>query len=237
MSALRHLSHGLTVELGPRFCAVRLDEPHASTGFPLVGGALATTRLVVIHEVRNADLPEDRDPLDHARMLQRDRLGEDGLVLLTSRSLEDVDVREATSSDVLATAVATVGLGNALRVGDSPGPIVLPGTINLVVRASVPLTLEARREALSLLAEARTTAVLEARVASRRSFAVATGTGTDALVLLTPLAGAQHAYAGKHTDLGSAIGQAAWLAVTDGIARWRREIEPTLPEALRGGPR
>lgn len=233
MTRCVHREESLEVSLGDRCCIIRLAVPHESTGFAVLGGGLATTRNVTIHEVRNADLGADVDPSEFASELQRTRVGEEGVVLLTSRTLFDVDVVSARDGDVDATAVATVGLGNALRIGDSAGPIDLPGTINLVVRVSCPLTLEARLEALTLLAEARTAAVLEHRFASRRSGLRATGTGTDAIVLLSPSGASPTRYAGKHTSVGAALGAAAFGAVKDGIARWRREIEPTLPPSRK----
>lgn len=232
-----HRAPEISVELGTRHCVIRTTAAHACTGFPLVGGALATSRLVAIHEVRNAELPVDVDPVAFATRLHDERVGEPGLVLLTSRALTSVDVRTATSGTTRALALATVGLGNALRIGDPPGPIPLPGTINLVAWVSAPLTLEARLEALTLVAEARTVAVREANVPSRRTGDPSTGTGTDAIVVLSPEHPSGESYAGKHTDVGAALGAAVLSAVTDGIARWRVEIEPTLPPRLGGGGR
>jgi adenosylcobinamide amidohydrolase len=143
-----------------------------------------------------------------------------------------------------------VGLSNAVRVGDSPGPLagVQVGTINLLCAVSVPLTEAAALEAASIAVEARTAAVLEARHPSRRSGAPATGTGTDCVVLAWPdtvyygtpkgfrtsrdgaPAGnppAPHAtiaapavFAGKHTALGHVIGRAVGDSVRAGVADW-----------------
>lgn len=235
MSRVVHLDAATEIRLGDRCCILRLAEPHESLGLAVLGGGLATTRTVSIHAIRNAELGVDVDPLELARRLEHERVGESGVVLLTSRTLAEVDVATASDGGCEALALATVGLGNALRVGDSSGPIELPGTINVVVRVDVPLTLQARLEALTLIAEARTAAMVEAGVRSMRSGGLATGTGTDAIVLLSPRGAACAEYAGKHTPVGAALGAAALAAVRRGIERWRREVEPTLPERGRSG--
>src|SRR5207237_10770827 len=73
---------------------------------------------------------------------------------------------------------------------------------------------------LGLAAEARTAAVLEARVPSRRTGKPATGTGTDCIVVAAPDAGARLAYAGKHTPIGALAGGVVREAVERGVRRW-----------------
>src|SRR5207237_9110467 len=120
--------------------------------------------------------------------------------------------------DCAAWAVGTVGLSNALRVGDPAGE-ASGGTINLLVCVSAPLTTEAALEGLCLAGEGKTLAVLESGTRSTASEARATGTGTDYIALAWPTVGTPLPYSGKHTAAGAAIGRAAFLAVTRGIAQ------------------
>jgi adenosylcobinamide amidohydrolase len=174
--------------------------------------------------VTNAELPPEVDP----RALCESRLRAAGVPaavgLLTSGQLARHRQASAAVDGVGAQALATVGLSNALRVGDAPGDLVARvGTINLLCAVSVPLSEEAALEALSIAVEARTAAVMEARHPSRRSGAVATGTGTDCVVLAWPEATAGTAgaaFAGKHTALGSAIGRSVGDCVRAGVADW-----------------
>jgi adenosylcobinamide amidohydrolase len=151
--------------------------------------------------------------------------------LMTTRDLASHVDAIARRGELSARCIATVGLGNALRAGDPPGRSV-PGTINLLCRVSVALSPEAQLEALALAAEARTLAVREAGVASTRSGAPASGTGTDCIVIAAPRAdgvpgragSAGHAgYAGKHTAIGHVIGAAVLDATRRGIARDQRD--------------
>jgi adenosylcobinamide amidohydrolase len=217
------VASSVRVEQEGRWLVVRFDAPHATLGWAPVGGGAGRARAVAWHQVFDRELDRDTD----AAALLRERLAGRGLAdsvgLLTSASLGgymDVGVEH---DGVAARCVATVGLSNALRVGDPPGPGPAVGTINLLVWLSVGLSEAARLEALSLVAEARTLAVLEAGVPSRRSGGPATGTGTDCIVVASPEASAGVApaeYAGKHTVAGHLVGMAVEEAVRRGVAGW-----------------
>src|SRR6185369_3977681 len=110
-----------------------------------------------------------RPPVDAKAFFER-RMREaslEGAVgLMTSRRLDAyVDVR-CEWGGVSARAVATVGLGNALRAGDPPGAAGRIGTINVLCQLSVGLGEEALVEAAAIAVEARTVAVLESGVTS-----------------------------------------------------------------------
>ena len=140
-----------------------------------------------------------------------------------ARPLAATSSRSAAAGASPRGCVATVGLGNALRAGDPPGPAARIGTINLLCQVGVPLREEALVEALSIAAEARTLAVREAGVPSRMSGAPATGTGTDCIVIAAPERPDGARYAGKHTGLGHVIGAAVHDAVARGAAAWLAE--------------
>ncbi len=204
----------------PRWLLVRFGRPHAVASWAIVGGGLRQARAVAWHQVSERDLGP---PVDARRFL-RERLAEVGLArgavgLLTSRALETYADVTCEHGGVTARCVATVGLGNALRAGDPPGPTGRIGTINVLCRLSVSLSAEALLEALALATEARTLAVREANVPSRVSGAPASGTGTDCVVIAAPAGRAGARYAGKHTPLGHLIGAAVYQATVQGIAR------------------
>jgi adenosylcobinamide amidohydrolase len=209
--------------LDGRWLVVRLPGPHVVLSWAIVNGGRRTASAVAWHEVRESEL---RPPVDPARLLST-RLAArgqgDAVGLLTSASVARHVVVERAFAGVAARCVATVGLGNALRVGDPPGPAARIGTINLLCQLSVSLGEEALVEALSIAAEARTLAVREARVQSRVSGAPATGTGTDCIVVAAPAGPGGARYAGKHTQLGHVIGATVHEAVARGAAAWIAE--------------
>jgi adenosylcobinamide amidohydrolase len=220
------------------FLVVQFPSLHEVAGWAVIGGGRRQSRTVAWLEVRNADLSAAVDPVAHAtHRLEQRGLGE-AVGLLTSRRIDRYHESAARSGELRARALATVGLSNALRVGDPPGPLrvgVRPGapgygTINVLVAVSARLSEAAAWEAASIATEARTAAVMEANFPSRRSGAVATGTGTDCLVLAWPTAATGTnppseavAFAGKHTPLGHVIGETVFRSVRAGVREWLEE--------------
>lgn len=212
-----------TLTRAPRALVVRFGAMQRMCSWAIVNGGMTRARAVAWIQVCDHDL---RPPVD-ARVLLRERMIElgapDAVGLLTSRDLDAFADISISHGDAHARCIATVGLGNALRAGDLPGPAARIGTINLLCHVDVPLTEEAVLEAMSIATEARTAAVLDAAVASRRSGLRSTGTGTDCIVIASPLASRPEAYAGKHTRVGHLVGAAVEDAVRRGALQWKKE--------------
>ncbi|WP_096785236.1 adenosylcobinamide amidohydrolase [Rhodobacter sp. CZR27] len=173
---------------------------------------------IVWREVRDADLGPEFDAEDWlAAQLARCGLA-DAVGLLTSRDLSAYRLSAAEAEGVRASCLATVGLGNAESVGRRISSARVAGTINLLVVAEAGLTEAAQLEALSIAAEARTAAVMEAGLVLPTG--PATGTGTDCIALACRPGPMR--YAGLHTAVGEAIGAAVRTAVLDGARDWCR---------------
>jgi adenosylcobinamide amidohydrolase len=210
-----------------RFLEARFDAPQRTLSWALVGGGFGVHRSVVWHFVRRQELPLGVDPQALCEERLRARGIEDAVGLLTARHLRPYARADASESLVHASAVVTVGLGNALRAGDAPWQAERIGTINVLCRVSEPLTDSALLEALALVAEARTAALIESAVPSTQSGAVATGTGTDCIVVACPCVGEPARYAGKHTATGAVIGRSVLEATRNATRRWLAETRFT----------
>ena len=196
-------------------------EPWAVVSWAVVNGGWQRTRQVAWLYLR---LNEIAGVADAAEWMQGQMHAEElgGAVgFMTSRRAGTYVEATGADQDCSAWAVGTVGLSNALRAGDSSGPITMPGTINMLVCCSQPLTVEAAMETLCLVSEAKALAMLESGVKSVRSGFAASGTGTDYLAVASPIHGERTPYAGKHTAVGAALGQAAYEAVAKGVREWR----------------
>jgi adenosylcobinamide amidohydrolase len=220
---LRHADAVWTVGVDLTRVHVRFAAPQRVLSWAPYRGGLCEARSVAIWQVTNAQLPLGVDPLALLAGYMRS-LDADGVGLLTSRTIGKLEVASAEHAGLSARAVVTAGLSNALRVGDTPGPLRAVGTINSVVHVSAPLTLPAALEALSLVAEARTLAVLEADEPSRRSLQPATGTGTDCIALCFAPGEPAESYAGKHTAIGHLVGSVALAATRAAVQRWSSEL-------------
>ncbi len=198
-------------------------EPHRMLSWAIVGGGFSRASAVAWLEVRNQELSPVIDPREFLLERMRERGMENAVGLLTSRNLDTYTDIEASQGDISARCVATVGLTNALRVGDPPAFLNKTGTVNILCRVSQMLSEEAMLEAMALAVEARTAAILASGIYSSVTGLPATGTGTDCVVIASPEGAAPAAYAGKHTAAGHAVGAAVFEAVTKGAERWKQE--------------
>jgi adenosylcobinamide amidohydrolase len=205
-----------------RWLEVDLCVPHSVIGWTLIGGGWHQAQHVFWHQVSDADLlPEVDAKLFFENRRKQWTTGTNGAGFLTGCSLaEFVEIRRDRNK-LSVRCVATIGLRNALRIGDPPSAIAFsPGTINILLQISQPLSECAALEALSLVAEARTAAVLDGHVPSSIGTTIATGTGTDCIVVASPLRSNDDStlvFAGKHTELGYLIGSCVYDSVTQGI--------------------
>lgn len=203
MSALRFAAPWMHLDLGGRRRVLSFA-PHRP-GF--VQAARITWR-----QVRNSDLGPD---LDATRWL-RQQLGAAGIrdcvAMMTSHDLTRAVQRRSGP----VQCVATVGLGNAGRIGQRSGPARGYGTINIALVIGAGLSRAAQIEALAQVAAARTAAVMDAGLALPGG--LTTGTGTDCIAIAANRG--RLAYAGLHTDLGFHLGRAAYQAVRAGADDW-----------------
>jgi adenosylcobinamide amidohydrolase len=205
-----------------RWLEVDLCIPHSTLGWTLIGGGRHQAQCVFWHNVGDGDLLPEVDAKLFFEERRTQRTGDTrGVGFLTGCPLAGFVEKRRDRGRLSARCVATIGLNNALRIGDlSRTTTFSPGTINILLQISCPLSECASLEALSLVAEARTLAVLDGHVPSTVGGALATGTGTDCIVVASPLPSDENpgaVYAGKHTDLGYLIGTCVYDAVSDGI--------------------
>jgi len=185
-------------------------------------------RRIVWRALRNADLTPE---LDVGTWVAAEMAGAGhaaAVGLLTSRDVARFVRVETCVEGHRVAALATVGLGNAERVGHrqhrSPEAEGY-GTINIAVQLATGLSEAAQIEALTIATQARTAAVSEAGL--RFAQGTVTGTGTDCIAIAAPEG--REAYAGLHTALGEALGAAVFRAVAEGAADWVAEN----PEMMR----
>jgi len=147
--------------------------------------------------------------------------------LMTAVSLADlVTVREAYEQ-IWVEGFVTVGTSNAVRAGEPVTPRqrtnsgTHPGTINLILVTNARLSASAMVGMVQVATEAKTAVLLHAQVKSWTGHAGATGTGTDAVVVVSG-DGPSQRYSGTHTILGELVGRVIGTAVTEGLGRYVR---------------
>lgn len=147
--------------------------------------------------------------------------------MMTAASMDSFRLYEALVEGVEIVVLVTCGLENARRVGDAAeyrSMVSAPeqaGTINIMVLTSATMTDAAMVEAVQMVTEAKTATLVQAGILSPVSGLVATGTGTDAVAVVSArIAGGcapQVSFCGKHVLFGEVLGQLVLDAVTDSI--------------------
>jgi adenosylcobinamide amidohydrolase len=212
-----------SIRLAPPLLVAEFASEQRVLSWALSHPGFQTARRVAWLEVRNKDLPESVDPLAHIASLMDEAGLSDAVTLVTSRDIRCHHLAQETVEGWSAACLATVGLSNGERVGTRCAePVWVPGTINLLVHVSEPLSEAAFVETVSIVAQARTAAVLDAGVV-RAGLAV-TGTGTDCIAVAAPSTGEGARFAGLHTAVGEAVGRAVYRAMEEGIAVWKKDF-------------
>jgi adenosylcobinamide amidohydrolase len=227
-----------TWSIRERTLAVFLPEPWLVLGWAPLGGGFKRADLILNHQIEMGDRAATEAPQAHlkrvVRALQRDpRLA---VAMMTGAKIASAGYALLAANGLKVGAWCSAGCANALRVGDSATIGVArgtategramralkPGTINIILAINQPLTRAAMAEALQIAVEARVAAIHDAGVTSVRSGAIATGTGTDCVVVAAPMsaAGANSiVYCGKHTLPAELIGRAVIRSCATAIAR------------------
>jgi adenosylcobinamide hydrolase len=198
------------------------------------GGGLSHVRFILNHQVpaNPIGLAPRRSACawkDPARYLGRvaAAAGAEGpsVGLMTAVPLAKLVTVRRRAGSLWVEGLFTVGVSNAVRAGEPPvaSPRVRaagPGTINMILVTNARLAASAMVCAVQVATEAKTAALLAAKVRSWTGRPGATGTGTDAVVIVSG-DGPSLRYSGTHTALGALIGQVVASGVAAGLARWR----------------
>ena len=140
------------------------------------------------------------------------------VAMMTGADVSAAAYELQTHQELQVAAWTTAGCSNALSVGDSATvERTSPATINIIVAVNQPLSRNALVEAVQIATEARVLAVQKAGVKSVVSGNLATGTGTDCIVVAAPSGDPIHQYCGKHTRLGELIGKAVLTSCLSAI--------------------
>jgi adenosylcobinamide hydrolase len=202
-----------------RTLIVTFPAPYRVLSWAPLHGGFIEARTILNHQVRTDAYPAHEPEVYLRSLAQRLNVPAPVVGLMTGVKLERLVRRVMHNSPMMIECFATVGLSNALAVGDPATYEEQPGTINLILAVNQPLAAAALVEAVAMVTEAKVRALYAAAVKSTISDALATGTGTDCVAVACPVGQPAYTYCGKHTRLGELLGQAVYEAVTEGIRR------------------
>jgi adenosylcobinamide amidohydrolase len=155
--------------------------------------------------------------MNHAAIVSRNFRGLEVIAVVTG-GVEANGGRAGDPASVLETPDGFESLRN-----QKPAEIK-PGTINIMVFISQPLTTAALTRVIITATEAKSAALQELAVNSRYSDGLATGTGTDQIIVAAPDPEPEDeiyrlTWAGKHSKLGELIGQAVKAGVKETLGK------------------
>ena len=200
-----------------RTLIISFPEPYLVISWAPLNGGLLQARSILNHQVRTNEYPST-DPASFLLTLaQRLEVPAPVVGLMTGVLMEKLVRRTIRQDSLLLECFATVGLSNALTVGEPATYDEKPGTINLLVALNQPLTEAALVEAVAMITEAKTRSLFDTGVKSALSATLATGTGTDCVAIACPQGETKYHYCGKHTLLGELLGRVVYEAMIEGL--------------------
>lgn len=169
---------------------------------------------------------------EYVRDLVEHKLGlsmETSAGMATIVSMENVCIETESYRDLTVTAIATASLEvNGGRVCDpaqyyeekGKSVNIKPGTINIMLHVNADMSPGCMTRAIVTLTEAKTAAIQELLGSSLYSSGIATGSGSDSVIVISNAESDYHVtYAGKHGKLGEMIGITVKTAVKKALDR------------------
>jgi adenosylcobinamide amidohydrolase len=139
--------------------------------------------------------------------------------MMTAADMGSFRMVQAAEQGVEIFVLVTTGLSNARRAGDYAehrkigNPQLDAGTINIICLTTASLTRAAMVEAVITTTEAKTAALQNLGIKSPVSDNLATGTGTDAVAIVSGHGSIKISYCGKHVVFGEILAKLVIEAV------------------------
>lgn len=145
--------------------------------------------------------------------------------MMTSAKMSSFRRVTKSARGVTIDMLVTAGVSNAKRAGEAAEyrqmgeQVTQTGTINLILLANAQLAPAAMTETVMVVTEAKTVALAQLGITSPKTGAIATGTGTDAIAVVSGHGPTQVRFCGKHTLFGELAAQAVIEAITQSLSR------------------
>jgi adenosylcobinamide hydrolase len=214
------LMPNIVLERTPEALHIDSEIPLTVVSSAVVGDRLTETRHIINMSVAS-EYNNDEPAHDLQTMAQGLGITEPFVGLLTAARLSEAQVMIETVGATTVAAVVTVGIRLPIASGVTEAAVLNgPGTINIILIADACLPHSARVNAIITATEAKTLALVEAGVRAPHG-GLATGTGTDAIVIASTERGETHEYAGPIAPVGALMGRAVRRAMLSALSSRR----------------
>lgn len=225
---VKSVTQHATVKKTPQHIHVAFSLPHAVLSSAVLNGGVVYADHLVNVKVPNHGAFTEPPDVTLSRYCEDAGWSGTTVGMMTAASMESFRMMQVSEQGVEIVVMVTTGLSNARRVGDfaehriMAAPAEQVGTINIVVMTSAVLTEAASVEAVLMATEAKTAALQDAGIRSPVSHGIVTGTGTDAVAIVSGHGPEVVGYCGKHVVFGEILGRLVTKTVTSSIA-WELE--------------
>ncbi|RTZ97181.1 MAG: hypothetical protein DSY90_08490 [Deltaproteobacteria bacterium] len=143
--------------------------------------------------------------------------------MMTSAKMTSFRKEQRSARGVDIAVLATAGISNARRAGDPAecrtfDPVeMVTGTINIIILTTAALSPAALVETVMVVTEAKTAALQDLGILSPVTGRGATGTGTDAIAVVSGKSSPPIRFCGKHTLFGELLASATIDAVCSSL--------------------
>ena len=145
--------------------------------------------------------------------------------MMTAASMKSFRKCAIRVQQLEVVVMLTSGLTNARRAGDPADYRRIPaGTINIIFLTNARLTPAAMVETIMTITEAKCAVLSELKIKSTLTGKIATGTGTDAIAVVSGYGSTEVSYAGKHVLFGEITAKAVMQALKESLAWYKDEV-------------
>ncbi len=203
----------------PMLLHVESAEPLSCLSSAVWGGGMLQARHIL-----NLGVPSDYRCGNHLADLQEAAqargIADPFIGLLTAAHIADAQVVVERDESAAVAAIVTLGMSHPTAAGVSiAAQSVGPGTINTIVLVDGRLSPAAHVNALITATEAKSLVMAEGSVRTPEGH-LASGTGTDALVVACTERGLYFEYGGPVSRIGALIGRAVRAATLNALFVW-----------------
>ena len=192
----------------------------------LAGGRVRARHIVNLRVAKSSGIPPMRcaPPAETLCTYCRQQGWKGPIVgMMTAASMDSFRRADRREQGATVTTLVTAGISNAGRAGDPAVDRLLrqahpeAGTVNIIVVTDALLTESAMVEAVMTVTEAKAAAFQNLDVRSTVSGGTATGTGTDAVAVVSGFGPAAVAFCGKHVVFGEMLADTTIRAISDSL--------------------
>ena len=220
----------MIIEHTKKHIRVSFDYPLRTVSSSLFGGGYGEILNIVNLSTDSKEVRNNDPKTVISDFLDKKDLHGETVGLLTSAPMEYAQAVLVGEEGINVLAIVTAGVSNALNAAErSPvrfcgEPGVLSGTINVVVITNACLFDECMVSSVMTITEAKAASLYDLKVKSIVTGNQATGTGTDAVVVVSGRGKALQ-YAGGHTLYGQLLGQSVSTGIKLSLLKKKTRID------------